>query len=701
MFNAAYDCGPRAELRCFEGTRVQVVEKIKRWAKDPSGRQIGWLTGPAGYGKSTIVRTVALQWDLDKLLAASYFFFRNAGHHSMGAWLLPTLAFQLTSTIPETKGAIEDALAKDPGLRSRNLEHQFQRLLIDPILALPQQNRYRRFIVIDALDECDGHDFIPQFVKLITRIDYSTFPVQFLFTSRRDEHINRAFADPPTDSMTYHLSLSDVDANPDIKLFLRSCFDIIHTENPLVMANIPKPWPSPSDLDEIVRKVNGSFIFAATLAKYIGTGSVPPERLKIVVDTHTGVDGMYIEIIKEFWNDEHFKTVFSTIILLPCPFSVTGLVSLLGLKRSEIFIEILKIQSILIVPSDDRTPVHIVHTSLRDFSISPKRAGSFCVEIKLFLRSRFDIIHTENPRIMANIPKPWPSPSDLDEIVRKVNGWFILAATLAKYIGTGRAPPERLKSAVEIHTGLDGAYIEIMNEFCNEFWNDELFQTVFSTIMLLQRPFSVFSLARLLNLTPSEILIEILKIQSIAIIPSDVDTPVDIVHASLRDFSISPTRTGRFCVGTPEHHLSVVERCLEVMLVNSEQVVFDEDPMIYAASFWHKHLLLTLNADSYGLQYDSLVNRLEIFTRQAADTWSNTFILNGDFGDFKSSIDDIRRAVKVSPNLEHSIFSILNAQATAGFPPRAVRVINQLRNLLEVSDTVPSGYHVLKAPICN
>ena len=458
--------------------------------------------------------------DLDKLLAASYFFFRNAGDQSKGARTLPTVAFQLTFTIPETKQAIEAALIEDPGLLNRNLEHQFQRLLVDPILALPQQNRYRRFIVIDALDECDDHDFIPQFVKLIARIDYSKFPVQFLFTSRRDEHVNRAFASPPTNSMTYHLSLSDVDANPDIKLFLRSRIDIIHTENPLVMANIPKPWPSPSDLDEIVRKVNRSFIFAATLAQYIGTGRIPPERLKIVVDTHTGVDGMYIEIIKEFWNDERFPTVFSAIMLLPRPFSVTELRSLLNLERSEILIEILKIQSILIIPSDDDTPVDIVHTSLRDFSISPRRAGIFCAE-------------------------------------------------------------------------------------------------------------------------------------------------------------------------TPEHHLSIAEHCLNVMLANSGQVVFDKDPMIYAASFWHKHLLLTVNADSYGLRYDSLVDSLEKFARQAAETWSNTFAFRAHEGYFnESSTDDISHAVEVGLHMVHLTFLYYSyAQATAGFPPRAAKAIKQLQDLLKVSGT--------------
>ena len=167
--------------------------------------------------------------------------------------------------------------------------------------------------------------------------------------------------------------------------------------------------------------------------------------------------------------------------------------------------------------------------------------------------------------------------------------------------------------------------------------------------MLLRRPFSVTSLRSLLNLQHSVILIEILKIQSILIIPSDDVTPVDIVHTSLQDFSTCPERAGSLCAETPAHHLAIAEGCLKVMLANSGWAVFDKDPMEYAASFWHKHLLFALSADSYSLQYDSLVDSLEKFARQAAETWSNTFIFQGHKNDFNEMpIDDIGHAVEVS-----------------------------------------------------
>ena len=384
VINAAYDCGPRANSKCFQGTRVEVVKKIDDWADSPGDRHLCLLDGPAGFGKSAIARTVARRWNHSKRLVGTFFFFRNSGDQSKGIRLVPTLSYQLTLCMPETKQSIENALIDDPSLLNRSLGRQFQKLITDPISALPNPKLLRSpmRIIIDALDECDDPDFVHQLIKTITRIDYSKFPVDFLFTSRREEHIRRVFESSSFNHMIYHLSLSNTAFNVhrDIRHFLRSQFSIIYEENPRLMKNIRLPWPSQRDLDAIVRKVNGSFIFASTLTKYIGEGREPPQRLRLIVKRHNGVDGMYTEIIQQFWEDEHFPTVFSTIMLLRSPLSIAELASLLDLTTTEILIEILKIQSILVIPADNMSPVDVVHTSLRDFSISKKRSEMLFVD---------------------------------------------------------------------------------------------------------------------------------------------------------------------------------------------------------------------------------------------------------------------------------------------------------------------------------
>ena len=183
-----------------------------------------------------------------------------------------------------------------------------------------------------------------------------------------------------TNEMTHELSLSAINSDQDIRLFLRSQFHSIHHDKQRLMKDIPLPWPSFWELGDIVELVNGSFIFASTLVKYVREGSPPPLRLKPIVEAHTGVDGMYREILNQFLDDEHFWTVFSTVILLRRPLSVTGLGSLLNFGNRLVLFELLKIQSILHIPDDDHKAVDIFHTSLRDFSTSSQRAGTLCVK---------------------------------------------------------------------------------------------------------------------------------------------------------------------------------------------------------------------------------------------------------------------------------------------------------------------------------
>ena len=357
-----------------------MVQNIDNWSRIPGDRHLSLLDGPAGFGKSAIARTVAERWDRSKRLAGTFFFFRNSGDQSKVVRLVSTLAYHLTRYIPGTIKSIEKALTEDASILLQPIEQQFQKLIVDPVAALPKQS-HRRMIIIDALDECEDRESIRQLIEFVTRIDYSKFPIEILFTSRREEHIRRIFESSPFSHMIYQISLSNTafDVHGDIEHFLRSQFNIIYQENPRLMGNIPSPWPLPSDLNEIVRKVNGSFIFASTLTRYISEGTEPPQRLKLIVERHNGVDGMYTEIVQQFWGHEHFPIVFSTIMLLRRPLSVIGLASLLDLTIPDILTEIFKIQSILVIPADNKTPVDVLHTSLRDFSVSKERSGAIFV----------------------------------------------------------------------------------------------------------------------------------------------------------------------------------------------------------------------------------------------------------------------------------------------------------------------------------
>lgn len=146
------------------------------------------------------------------------------------------------------------------------------------------------------------------------------------------------------------------------------------------MQQVPKPWPSNSNVDALVKNASGSSISASTLINFIDDGSdLPHVKLPMALDLHTGLDHLYSQVISTVPRSDTFKRVIDTIMLLRSPFSITSLGSLLQLEAADILIALVGIQSILMIPECDDEPVLLLHTSLRDFMTTKSRAGGFFV----------------------------------------------------------------------------------------------------------------------------------------------------------------------------------------------------------------------------------------------------------------------------------------------------------------------------------
>jgi len=172
----------------------------------------------------------------------------------------------------------------EPSIAHQLLRHQFNKLMIEPILAVRKPIldilalRKPMAIVIDALDECKDKDLMVEFIMIIIDVfwDNHRLLFQVFFTSRVEEHIWRKLEAPPAHSAIYPLALQDFDARVDIRTFFKSHFSTIYKENHRVLQNLPCPWPSDSDLEALVQKSDGSFIFAVTLINFINDGSDLP-----------------------------------------------------------------------------------------------------------------------------------------------------------------------------------------------------------------------------------------------------------------------------------------------------------------------------------------------------------------------------------------------------------------------------------------
>jgi hypothetical protein len=362
---------------CLEGTRQEIIGEILEWIDGGGDQSICWLNGAAGSGKSAISRTVAQRCEGSGRLCASFFFFRGAGRRSKITHLISTIAYSMVLSIPATRPYVENVLLRDHHIIHRSHERQFRKLIIEPIcsVTLPL---LPMVIIIDALDECDDRQAIAEFINIVARAfqdNRMSLPLRFFFTSRVEEHIRSMFAAAPALDVTYCLSLQEFCADDDIRTFLRSRFASIYQQKYRLIGNISLPWPSQWDLDELVYKSSGSFIFAFTLINFVNDGSdLPHRKLQTALQSHSGLDPLYTQVLQSASHSHYFTRVLQTIITIREPVSIIDLACLLQIEGGDVILALQEVQSIIMVPEDDEKPVRLFHTSLRDFLTTQARS---------------------------------------------------------------------------------------------------------------------------------------------------------------------------------------------------------------------------------------------------------------------------------------------------------------------------------------
>jgi len=279
--------------KCHPHTRKAVLKKITDWVKDANKVALFlWLYGPAGAGKSAIAQTIAELLEKLGLLAAAFFFSRNAAGRNDKTRLVPTLVYQLIKSIPEIRAHVLEALEQDPALFSCSIEAQIQALIVKPLNAAVNEEALApilfprpRLIILDGLDECGTTEAQTQILNaLSTAAKHLQIPLFFLIASRPEHDIRQSFNDQSSlGSLSFSIALDDTyRPDDDIRVFLQSTFDEVKRNHPS-RAHLLTSWPSLEDIQRLVKKSSGQFIFASTVAKYVNSPRHwPPDRLNII-----------------------------------------------------------------------------------------------------------------------------------------------------------------------------------------------------------------------------------------------------------------------------------------------------------------------------------------------------------------------------------------------------------------------------------
>ena len=360
---------------CQPETQTKILNDVRSWA-DSTTNPICWLTGPAGTGKTTIAHTIAEKYDKLERLAATFFFWRKTGDRDDISRLVATLAYQIAQKIPSTRKRIQEALISNDSqlpsraLRDLSLEDQLSKLLVMNIEpAVPN------LIIIDGLDECASREGICQLIEWIRK---NKSPFRFLLTSRPELDIQASFTSRLADGRSGVLALSLTESEDEVRKYFVHQLENIWTKRQRVKDYEPLRWPLESDLNQLVEKSEGLFVYAATAIRYIGGKGFPGNRLKDVLKLHKGLDNLYVQVIEEAMEWDHFDIVMGSLMYLQYPLSINDLSRILVARNEHLTSDGIRsalggCHSILVVPDDD-TLIKPHHASLRDFLTDQSRS---------------------------------------------------------------------------------------------------------------------------------------------------------------------------------------------------------------------------------------------------------------------------------------------------------------------------------------
>ena len=341
------------------------------------------MSGDAGSGKSTIACTVAGHFDDEteskapNILRASFFCSRQFEETKRQKYIIPTIAHQLAHQSSSYARALLGAN------KFVVLVKQMKELLVGPWQRsatdrLPELPPY--LIVIDALDEIDGHGGSKFLRELLTTVDGGQLQgLKFLITSRPDPEL-ASLCDSLSSDAVYRLHEVPTDAvKVDIVAYLKDKLPNLRDE------------PQLTDLAE---KADGLFIYAATVIRYI---TPRPRMAKLeqidlmskllgstwVMSSATGslVDELYEQILREAFSNlenEQFHRRLSILHTFLCteervsPSVAAGLISDIGMEElASIIVD--DLHAVLYVNDEGR--VLWYHASFPDFIFTQSRSN--------------------------------------------------------------------------------------------------------------------------------------------------------------------------------------------------------------------------------------------------------------------------------------------------------------------------------------
>ncbi|KAF8584049.1 WD40 repeat-like protein, partial [Ramaria rubella] len=381
---------------CQPGTREDIIQDIMSWLDAKNDKNVFWLAGLAGSGKSTVAHTFASMLASMSRLGGCFFFARHHSDRNEAKSVMTTLAHALASYSEDLKNAIVEAIDKNVNVGKGPLRRQFIDLIVEPL------KRYRGqrtiVIVLDALDECATPAMREDLLTILAH-DSARLPafVRLFVTGRPERDIDAALGQNPR-CLKQMIDLDSESNIMDITAYVSLQLKQIVLSKP--DCGLPTSWPGTYRRTSFVKHSAGLFVWASTACSFV-RGSFSPEKAlerllsgEMPSSATAAIDSLYATALAavEGWEDEDFlpayQVVVGTVVALMNPLPAQVIRRLLGPELCGTSIEQVVSSLGCVLAGSRGVAIRVLHPSFSDYLTSRSRCKDIQTLIDLTQQHR-------------------------------------------------------------------------------------------------------------------------------------------------------------------------------------------------------------------------------------------------------------------------------------------------------------------------
>ncbi|KAF7980262.1 hypothetical protein HWV62_39007 [Athelia sp. TMB] len=343
-------------------------------------KNVLWLHGVAGAGKSTICTTIVNILRDRECLGGFVFFDRSDAERSNPKTVVRSLAFQLGLFCDSIGIAIAAAINAFPSIYQAPLNVQYQKLLVQPLASLPHETA-PIVIVIDSLDECGTPEKRETLLEILAELSNQLPPFIRIAVFSRPEHDIRCAFEERDHVLEHMLDVTTTANTQDIYSYL--AYRMKRLRSKMRGLKVPPNWPTEDEICGLTDRASGLFVWAATAWKFIDAFD-PLKRMDLILQGHGvsdaegALDALYRTALESAgsWDDlefiSDFTAVIGVVLVARKPLSYQSIDRLLALSEGRSCTY--AIRHLGCVMQQDPT-VRLLHPSFGDFLSTRTRCG--------------------------------------------------------------------------------------------------------------------------------------------------------------------------------------------------------------------------------------------------------------------------------------------------------------------------------------